>query len=166
MKVSWEPNRFENFVTDKIKSKKRELKKNKRQLPCHECGLGTVASRGGGRLPYKSDRVACQKMFNNETPKGDQCGCGSSLKWPLREISLWSVAGHFCKFCYTQYEAIPEWANIVSFHPKHPKWDRVNQNLQFTGPKAKRRASPSLLYGSPPVGGGGHKPLHIAKYNV
>ena len=27
----------------------------------------------------------------------------------------------FCKFCYTQYEAIPEWANIVSFHPKHPK---------------------------------------------
>ena len=165
MKVSWEPNRFENFVTDKIKSKKRELKKNKRELPCHECGLGTVASRGGGRLPYKSDRVACQKMFNNETPKGDQCGCGSSLKWPLREISLWSVAGHFCKFCYTQYEAIPEWANIVSFHPKHPKWDRVRPKSAIYRPQSETTSIPvTFIWESP--GGGGHKPLHIAKYNV
>ena len=49
------------------------------------------------------------------------------LNWPLREISVWSV--HFCKFLYAQYYAIPEWANVVTYHPKHPNWDL---NLQFT----------------------------------
>ena len=55
-----------------------------------------------GETPYKRYR---------DDPTGDQCGCGSSLNWPPREISVWSVSGHFF---------LTEWANIVTFHPKHP----------------------------------------------
>jgi len=28
-------------------------------------------------------------------PEGDQYGCGSSLNVPPKEISVWSVSGHF-----------------------------------------------------------------------
>ena len=48
----------------------------------------------GGRTPIQK-RLGWSSENSNETPKGDQCGCSSSLNWPLRQISVWSVAGHF-----------------------------------------------------------------------
>ena len=41
-----------------------------------------TAGPGGGRLPYKSDR----KLKVNR--KGDQCGCGWCLNWPLKETTV------------------------------------------------------------------------------
>ena len=35
----------------------------------------------------------------------------------------------FVDFFTYSAKRYPEWANIVTLHPKHPKWD---QNLQFT----------------------------------
>jgi len=41
-----------------------------------------------------------------------------------------------------------EWANIVTFHPKHPKWD---QNLQFA-PLSERKNIPiTFIRESPPL---------------
>ena len=56
----------------------------------------SLSPGGSGVLPYKSDWDACRNIQIKplrETNVG--CGCGSSLSWPLREISVWSVAEHF-----------------------------------------------------------------------
>ena len=50
------------------------------------------ASRGDSHL--KVTRMLVGKFKLNPL-MGIQCGCGSSLNGPLREISLWSVSGHF-----------------------------------------------------------------------
>ena len=52
-------------------------------------------SQGGwGGLLYQSDGDAQHKM-KIKPPKEDQCRCGSSLNWPLKEISVWSISQHF-----------------------------------------------------------------------
>ena len=60
-----------------------------------------------------------------------------------------SSKGDFCvvsvRAFFVNFFAIPEWARIVTFHPKHVSETEIC-NLQ---PKVKQRASPSLLYGSP-----------------
>ena len=66
------------------------------------------------------------------TPKGDFC--------------VVSVRAFFSKFLYAQYVAIPEWANIVTFHPRHPKGD---QNLQFTLQTKTTSIPVSFIWESP-----------------
>ena len=60
---------------------------------------------------------------------------------------LWGLCqAFFFKFLYAQDWAIPEWANIVTFHPKHPKGD---QNLLFT-PQSETMSIPvTLMWSSP-----------------
>ena len=47
-----------------------------------------------GETPIWNGR-GCSSKNSNYTPKVDQCACGSSVNWPLKEISVWSVSGHF-----------------------------------------------------------------------
>ena len=37
----------------------------------------------------------------------------------------------FCKFFYAHYKATPEWANIVTFHSKHPHVRVFDCKLQW-----------------------------------
>ena len=56
--------------------------------------------------------------------------------WVWLKLKLTLIGDHtkadnyskFCKFLYAQPEEIPEWANILTFSPKHPKRE---QNLQL-----------------------------------
>ena len=62
MKGSWEPNGFENCVINKIKGKKENWKRLRGN--CSAASVDEVPWHPGGgeRLPYKTDRVACQKI--------------------------------------------------------------------------------------------------------
>ena len=55
--------------------------------------------------------------------------------------------GIFCKFFMQSPKRYLNGQNVVTFLPKHPKWD---QNLQFARPKRDYEHPQSLLYGSPP----------------
>ena len=58
-----------------------------------------------GVLPYKSDEWIVVGKFELNLPKGDQCGCGSSLNFaPKGDFCVVSVRAFFvCKFLYAQY---------------------------------------------------------------
>ena len=62
------------------------------------------------------------------------------LKRGLRRLLGGLRHGFFLQFFYAQPKSIPEWAYLVTFPSKHPKWDKI----------CKRRAPVSLLYGSSP----------------
>lgn len=66
----------------------------------------------------------------------------------LKKTILKQTSRHFFTSLYAQPYGIHAWANIVTFRRKHPKED---QNLQVTTTPLRRRASSSLLYGSPPT---------------
>ena len=69
---------------------------------------------------------------------------------PKGDFCVVSVGAFFCKFLSAQYQAIPERANTVNFHPKHPKWD---QNLQFTPQSETTSISVTFIWEPPPRGG-------------
>ena len=82
------------------------------------------------------------KKFKLHPSGRPMCGCGSSLNWPLKKTILKQTSRHFYKFLYAHPRAIPEWANIMRFRPRHPKWD---QNLQFT-PLSETMSIPFTFY--------------------
>ena len=49
----------------------------------------------------------CSSENSNWTAKEDQRGCGSSLNWPLREISVWSGSGHFVVNFFKHSTCVP-----------------------------------------------------------
>ena len=83
----------------------------------------------GAVLPHISDGDARHKI-QIKTVKGRSMWVWLKLKLtPKWDFCVVCVMAFFFKFLYAQDWAIPEWANIVTFHPKHPKGD---QNLLFT----------------------------------
>ena len=62
-----------------------------------------------------------------------------------------SLKGDFCvvsvRAFFVNFFAIPIWARIVTFHPKHPKWD---QNLQFTPQSETTSILVTFIWESPP----------------
>ena len=66
---------------------------------------------------------------------------------PKGDFYVVSVKEIFCKFLYAQWNEWMGKINIVTFHPKHPKWD---QTLQFT-PQSKRTRMPiTFIWEAPP----------------
>ena len=90
------------------------------------------------RLPLSLTNVGVAQAYANPGPKGDFC-----------VVSVRACFVNF--FTHSTKRYLMEWADIVTFHPEHPKWD---QKLQFTPQSAEttidRGTFPSLLYGSPP----------------
>ena len=86
----------------------------KELLPVTVLDAPVVLAKSPGGLSFKSDGDACQKIPIKPAPAPKGDLCGVS-----------------------------EWANTVTFHPKHPKLD---QNLPFT-PQSET-SIPSLLCGS------------------
>lgn len=87
--------------------------------PRNSCkGCATELSKfPRGALPYKSDRDAYREI--QIKPKGTTVGVAQAVKLNL------SSKGDFCvvsvRALFVNFFAIPEWARIVTFHPKHPK---------------------------------------------
>ena len=78
----------------------------KELLPVTVLDASVVLAKSPGGRSFKSDRDACQKIPIKPAPAPKGDLCGVS-----------------------------EWANTVTFHPKHPKLD---QNLPFLHHKARR----------------------------
>lgn len=64
------------------------------------------------------------------------------------DLSVVSVRAFvFVDFFTYSAKRYPEWANIVTLHPKHPKWD---QNLQFTRQSETTSIPVTFIWEFPP----------------
>ena len=69
------------------------------------------------------------------------------LKLKLTSKGDFCVVSTGVRAFFVNFFATPEWAKIVTFHPKHPKWD---QNLQFTPQSEMTSFAVTFTWESPP----------------